>query len=112
MISVLDPLSEKDLLDVLVKPKNALVRQFQKFFEMEDVTLSFTDDGLLEIVKEAAKKKTGARGLRAILEELMLDVMYDIPSMQNVEECVINKTTVIGRERPILIHRGQNRKIA
>ncbi len=113
VLSVLDRLSDKDLLDILVKPKNALVRQFQKFFEIEGVKLTFTDEALTEIVKEASRKKTGARGLRAILEDLMLDVMYDIPSMEGVHECVIDQTTVRNRERPTLIEKqGEAKKVA
>ncbi len=113
VVSTLEPLDEKDLLNILVKPKNALVRQFQKFFEMEGVTLTFTEPALEEIVKEALKKGTGARGLRAILEEVMLDVMYDLPSMEEVRECVIGKSTVVGRERPLLIDKkSENKKIA
>jgi ATP-dependent Clp protease ATP-binding subunit ClpX len=105
VISVLDGLTEEDLLDVLTKPKNALVRQFQKFLEMEGVKLTFTSQALLEIVKEALKKKTGARGLRAILEELMLDVMYELPSKQGVEECVVEASTVKHRQQPALIEK-------
>jgi ATP-dependent Clp protease ATP-binding subunit ClpX len=113
IVSTLDPLSEKNLLDILVKPKNALVRQFMKFFEMEGVELTFTDAALKEIVKEAQKKGTGARGLRAILEDIMLDVMFDIPSLDGVRECVIDGDTVVKRERPVLVDkRGANKKIA
>ncbi len=113
VVSILNPLSEKDLLDILVKPKNALIRQFQKFFDMEGVTLTFKEDALLAIVKEASKKETGARGLRAILEELMLEVMYDIPSMDGVQECIIDGTTVANRQRPVLIDKkGEVKKIA
>src|SRR3989338_7038999 len=97
IVSVLSALSEKDLLNILVKPKNALVRQYKKFFEIEDVELTFTDDALHEVVKEAVKKETGARGLRAILEDLMMDVMYDIPSMDNISECVIDGLPVVNR---------------
>ncbi len=113
IIATLEPLTEKNLLDILVKPKNALIRQYQKFFEMENVELTFTDSALHEIVKEASKKNTGARGLRAILEDLMLDVMYEIPSMEGVHECVIDGPTVANRERPLLIDKkGLNKKIA
>ncbi len=113
VISTLEPLNEKHLLDILVKPKNALVKQYQKFFEMEGVELTFTDPSLHEIVREAFKKGTGARGLRAILEDVMLEVMYELPSMEGVRECVIDGSTVINRERPVLIDkRGSNKKIA
>ncbi len=115
VVGTLDRLNEQNLLDILVKPKNALVRQFQKFFEIDGVELTFTDAALKEIVKEASKKNTGARGLRAILEDLMLDVMYDVPSMNGVRECVIDGSTVTKRERPVLIETGKrsaNKKIA
>jgi ATP-dependent Clp protease ATP-binding subunit ClpX len=110
VISTLGHLDEKDLLDILVKPKNALVRQYQKFFEMEGVALSFTEDALKEIVKEAVKKATGARGLRSILEEIMLDLMYEIPSMEGVAECVINREAVVDRRHPLLIDKKEVQK--
>ena len=103
VVGTLNPLTERDLLDILVKPKNAVVRQYQKFFEMEGVDLNFTEEALTEIVKEAVRKKTGARGLRAILEEIMLDVMYDIPTLENVAECRVTCETVRNREFPVLI---------
>jgi ATP-dependent Clp protease ATP-binding subunit ClpX len=113
IVSTLEPLDEKSLLDILVKPKNALVKQFMKFFEMEGVELSFTDSAMREIVKEALKKSTGARGLRAILEDIMLDVMFDIPSLEGIKECVIDGPTVLNRERPVLVDKcGANKKIA
>ena len=100
-------------LPVTIKPKNALVRQYKKFFEIEGVELTLTDEALQEIVKEAVKKSTGARGLRAILEEIMMDVMYDIPSMEGVQECLIDANTVVNRTRPLLIEKtAENKKIA
>lgn len=113
VVSTLEPLSEKDLLDILIKPKNALARQYQKFFEMEGVELEFTQSGLEEIVKEASKKRTGARGLRAIVEDVMMDIMYEIPSLGNVARCVIDASTVTLRQRPLLVDRRQaDQKIA
>jgi len=113
VVSVLNPLSEKDLLNILTEPKNALVRQYQKFFDMEGVELRFTDAALKEIVGEAVKKGTGARGLRSILEDLMLDVMYEIPSMEGVKECEITDETVKNRQHPVLTDKkGTTRKIA
>ena len=113
VISVLEGLNESDLLDILVKPKNALVRQFQKFFEMEGVELEFTQEALEEIVKEALRKRTGARGLRAIIEDVMMDIMYDIPSLGHVGRCVISGSTVTRRERPILVDKKElGQKIA
>ncbi|MBI4432206.1 MAG: ATP-dependent Clp protease ATP-binding subunit ClpX [Candidatus Omnitrophica bacterium] len=113
VVATLRPLGEKELLDILVKPKNALARQYQKFFEMEGVKLTFTDDALRAIVLKAQKKKTGARGLRAILEAMMMDLMYDIPSMSHVAECVLNAAVVDGREKPLLIEKEiEEQKIA
>ena len=113
VVATLEPLSESDLLTILVKPKNALVRQFQKFFEMEGVELEFTPEALEEIVKEAAKKRTGARGLRAIVEDVMMDVMYEVPSLASVGRCVIDGAAVSRRERPKLVDKKQfDQKIA
>ncbi len=103
VVSALNPLTEKDLLDILTQPKNAIVKQYQKFFEMEGVALTFADEALVEIVKEAQRKKTGARGLRAILEEIMMDTMYDLPTMEEVETCVVTAQTVTKREKPEFI---------
>ena len=110
VMSTLDGLTEQDLLDILLKPKNALVKQFRKFFELENVELKFSDEALGAIVKEALKKGTGARGLRAILEDLMLDVMYEVPSMTGVSECVIGEDTVVHRKKPLLIEKESVRK--
>ncbi len=113
VVCVLNALTESDLLDILTKPKNAIVRQYQKFFEMEGVDLRFTDDALHEIVKEAIHKKTGARGLRALLEEIMMDTMYDIPMMDDVDACVVKGSTVVHRERPeITTKKSSVKKIA
>ena len=113
VVSTLDRLSEKELLDVLTKPKNALVRQFQKLFEIEGVRLTLTGDALAEIVKEAIKKSTGARGLRAILESVMLNIMYELPSMEDVQECIVERETVLNREYPRLVKKmAEVKKIA
>ena len=113
VLGTLSALTEKDLLDILTKPKNAIVRQFQKFFEMEGVDLTFTDDALEEIVHEAMRKGTGARGLRAILEETMMDAMYEIPTASGVDECVVDRDTVLNRTRPLFLDRKkEDKKIA
>ncbi|MCG3175326.1 MAG: ATP-dependent Clp protease ATP-binding subunit ClpX [Candidatus Omnitrophica bacterium] len=113
IVTTLEALGEKDLLDILIKPKNALVRQFEKFLELEGVRLTFTEGALEEVVREAIKKGTGARGLRSILEEVMLDVMYEIPSNGTVEECRVDRETVTERRRPGLVSRkGEIKKIA
>ncbi len=98
-----DELDVDALTKVLWQPKNALAKQYQRLFELEGVKLSFTDDALRAIAEEARRRKSGARGLRAIVEEVMLDVMYEIPSMTGVKECVVTKDVVVKRERPELI---------
>jgi len=106
-VPVMAPLRELDeaaLVRILVEPRNALVKQYQKLFEMEDVELKFTDSSLGAIAREAIERKTGARGLRAIMEEIKLDVMYDLPSKQNIKECVISEDTVTGKKPPMLVY--------
>jgi ATP-dependent Clp protease ATP-binding subunit ClpX len=98
-----DELDVDALTKVLWQPKNALAKQYQRLFELEGVKLSFTDDALRAIAEEAKRRKSGARGLRAIVEEVMLEVMYEIPSLTNVKECVVTKDVVVKRERPELI---------
>lgn len=98
-----DELDVPALVEVLWRPKNALVKQYQRLFDMEGVKLRFNDDALLSVAEEAARRNAGARGLRAILEEVMLDVMYDIPSLTGVTECVVNKDVVVSRGRPQLV---------
>ncbi|MCQ2008561.1 MAG: ATP-dependent protease ATP-binding subunit ClpX [Sporolactobacillus sp.] len=103
VISTLKQLDEKALVDILTKPKNALVKQYKKLLELDDVDLEFTDDALESIAKLAIERKTGARGLRSIIEGMMLDVMYELPSRDDIEKCVITKETVEGKARPTLI---------
>jgi ATP-dependent Clp protease ATP-binding subunit ClpX len=98
-----DELGVDALAEVLWRPKNALSRQYERLFEMENVKLRFTDDALKAVAEEAHRRKSGARGLRAILEEVMLDVMYEIPSMTGVRECVVTREVVVNRERPELV---------
>ncbi len=110
IIATLDELSEPSLVRILTEPKNALVKQFQKLFEMEGVNLRFTEGALAAIAKEAVKRKAGARGLRAILEASMMDIMYDIPSVENVKECVISEDVILKREAPILLFEQSKKK--
>ncbi len=98
----LQDLSESELLAILVEPKNSLIKQYKKLFELEGIELKFTENALKEIVKLAQKRKTGARGLRSILEEVMLDVMFKVPSMENVRECLITEDVITGKAEPIL----------
>jgi ATP-dependent Clp protease ATP-binding subunit ClpX len=104
VVATLDELQESALIRILKEPKNALLRQFQKLFEMEGVNLRLTDSALAVIAKEAMKRKSGARGLRAIMETCMLDIMYDLPSIENVKECVIGEDVVMHGEDPILLY--------
>jgi ATP-dependent Clp protease ATP-binding subunit ClpX len=98
-----DSLDEQALADVLWRPKNALTKQYQRLFEMEDVELRFTDEAVRAVAREAHRRKSGARGLRAIMEEIMLDVMYEIPSTSGIHECVITEDVVTHRGRPQMI---------
>jgi len=104
VIATLDELTENSLIRILTEPKNALLRQFQKLFEIEGVNLRMTDSALKAIAQEAINRKSGARGLRAILESCMLDIMYEIPSTENVKECVIGEDVVLKKEEPILLY--------
>ena len=94
-------------MDILVRPKNALIKQYQKLFEMEKVKLKFTDGSLRLIAQEALQRNAGARGLRGILEEIMLDVMYDLPSRSNVKECIISEEVVQSKRDPILVYENE-----
>ncbi len=107
IIATLDELTEEELIRILKEPKNALVKQYEKLFEMDGVTLRFTEGALKAIAKEAIKRKTGARGLRAIMEDAMLDVMYDLPSLDGVKECVVTEDVILKREKPIIIYESQ-----
>jgi ATP-dependent Clp protease ATP-binding subunit ClpX len=100
VVSTLDPLDEGDLVRILTEPKNALTKQFSRFFEMDNVNLIFEPDALTAIAAEAMKRSTGARALRTIIEETMTNVMYEIPSLQNVHQCTVTRGTVVNREDP------------
>ncbi|MFW0776591.1 MAG: ATP-dependent Clp protease ATP-binding subunit ClpX [Rickettsiales bacterium] len=104
VIATLTDLDEDALIQILTQPKNALTKQYAKLFEMEGAQLKFSDDALRAIAKKAIKRKTGARGLRAILETLLLDLMYDLPSMENVEEVIINADVVDNDADPVIVH--------
>jgi len=103
VIASLEPLDEKALVEILTKPKNALVKQYTKMLELDDVELEFEEDALSEIAKKAIERKTGARGLRSIIEGIMLDVMFDLPSRDDIEKCVITGATVSDGEPPRLV---------
>jgi len=104
IITSIGELNEKSLVKILTEPKNALVKQYQELFKIEDVKLHFSDEALEAMAKEAVQRKSGARGLRAIMEETMLDIMYEIPSKENVRECVVGEEVVLKNEAPILLY--------
>jgi len=110
VIATLGELNASALIRILKEPKNALIKQFKKLMEIEGVNLRLTDSALTAIAEEAMKRKSGARGLRAIMEKCMIDVMYDIPSMENVKECVIGEDTVLNQEDPILLFEQPQKK--
>ncbi len=109
VVSVLGELDEASLIEILVKPKNALVKQYQKLFGMEDVELVFTDDALAALAKVARKRETGARGLRSVIEETMLYIMYEIPSKPNIRKVVINGDTIVNNVQPEMIVQRERR---
>ena len=104
MLASLAELDEEAMVQILKEPKNALIKQYQKLFEMEHVKLKFTDGSMVAIAREALKRKTGARGLRSILENAMLDIMYEIPSQSMVKEVVISEEVIYSKEKPIIVY--------
>lgn len=110
VLAKLTDLDEEALVRILTEPKNALVKQYKKMFEIEDVELTFTEDALSEIAKKAIARKTGARGLRAILEEHLMDLMYDIPDAEDVSEVVINGDVIAKNADPIMVHDNKDKK--
>ncbi|HEV3349627.1 MAG TPA: ATP-dependent Clp protease ATP-binding subunit ClpX [Methylomirabilota bacterium] len=103
VVATLHDLDEAALVRILREPKNAIIKQYQKYFELEKVRLKFTDDAVAAVAREAMKRGTGARGLRAVLEEVMLEVMYELPSLPGLKECIITREVILNKDRPILI---------
>jgi ATP-dependent Clp protease ATP-binding subunit ClpX len=112
VIATLTDLDEESLVIILTQPKNALIKQYQRLFELEDVTLTFTPEALAAIAKRAIDRKTGARGLRSILEDILLDTMFDLPGMDSVEEVVVNEEAVTSDVAPLMIHADKKREPA
>ncbi|NRA99228.1 MAG: ATP-dependent Clp protease ATP-binding subunit ClpX [Rhodobacteraceae bacterium] len=112
VIATLQDLDEDALVTILTAPKNALVKQYQRLFELEDAKLTFTDDALSAIAKRAIERKTGARGLRSIMEDILLDTMFDLPGMDSVEEVVVNEEAVNADKAPLMIHADQKQEPA
>ena len=113
VIATLTDLDEEALIIILTKPKNALVKQYQRLFDLEGVQLTFTEDALQAIAKRAIKRKTGARGLRSIMEDILLDTMFELPGMDSVEEVVVNEEAVDNAAtKPLLIHADAKKETA
>ena len=111
VIATLDELGEESLVSILTKPRNALVKQYAKLMQLEGVDLEFTDSALRLIAKESIKRKTGARGLRSIIESIMLDVLYEAPSDKSLNRCVITEEVIKGEGKP-LFHYNLRKKTA
>ncbi|HEY9073327.1 MAG TPA: ATP-dependent Clp protease ATP-binding subunit ClpX, partial [Desulfobaccales bacterium] len=107
VLATLDELNEEALVRILKEPKNALVKQYQKLLELDHVNLKFTDDALVAVAKDALKRKSGARGLRAILEKAMLDLMYELPSLKDVKDCLITEEFISKHAAPILTYESE-----
>ena len=110
MIATLEDLDEKSLIKILQEPKNSLTKQYQELFKLDGAKLTFKDNALKEIALKAIRKKTGARGLRSILENILLKTMYDLPSQENIEEVIIEASTVKGHSQPIIVHSKSENK--
>ncbi|MCX8070513.1 MAG: ATP-dependent Clp protease ATP-binding subunit ClpX, partial [Thermodesulfovibrionales bacterium] len=107
VIAILEDLNEQALTRILTEPKNALIKQYQKLLSLDNVNLKFTEPAITAIAKRALNRKAGARGLRAILEEVMLDVMYEVPSNPNIIECIINEEVINSNDKPLLIYKQE-----
>ena len=112
LVATLEDLDESALVEILTRPKNALLKQYQRLFDMESVKLKFTDDALKAVAQKAIIRKTGARGLRSIIETVLLDTMYDLPSLDGVDEVVINREVIEGRAQPLYVHGERKEGIA
>ena len=106
VIATMEELLEEDLIRILREPKNALTKQYQKLFEFEGINLRFTEGALSAIAKKALARKSGARGLRSVMESAMLDVMYDLPSKSNVQECVISEQVITNGDYPVILYQN------
>ena len=110
MIATLEDLDEKSLIKILQEPKNSLTKQYQELFKLDGAKLVFKDNALKEIALKAISKKTGARGLRSILENILLKTMYDLPSQDNIEEVIVDASSAKGQTQPILVHSKKDNK--
>ncbi len=112
VLTTLDELDEDALFQILTEPKNALVKQYHRLFEMDNIHLEFKEAALKAVVRLAMKKKTGARALRSIMEDVMLDIMFELPSMENVSECTITENVILGKKGPVYNFQREEKKRA
>ena len=112
VIATMDELEEEDLIRILKEPKNALTKQYQRLFEFDDIRLRFTEGALSAIAMESMKRKSGARGLRSVMEKAMLEIMYELPSESNVRECVISEQVILDGEDPVILYENEKKKSA
>jgi len=112
VVATLEELDEEALIQILTEPKNSLTKQYEKLFEMEDVTLDFRSDALVAVARKAMERKSGARGLRSILESVLLDTMYEVPSLENVAKVVIDEAVINGESEPLMIYENSDQKKA
>ncbi len=112
VVATLDELDEAALISILTEPKNALTKQYRRLFDMEGAELEFRDEALRAVAKRAMQRKTGARGLRTILETVLLDTMYELPSMRNVAKIVIDETVIEGQTKPYVVYRSDDGRLA
>src|ERR1700730_13881958 len=111
VVATLDELDEQALISILMQPKNALTKQYRKLFDMEGVELDFREDALRSVARKAMQRKTGARGLRTILENVLLDTMYDLPSLRNVQKVVVDEQVIEGQNKPYIVHRTEETRL-
>lgn len=112
VIGTMDELEETDLVRILKEPRNALTKQYERLFGFDDIRLRFTEGALVAIAKEALKRKSGARGLRSVMEAAMLDIMYELPSLEGVQECVISEQVITNGDYPVVLYENENKKSA
>ena len=112
VVATLDELDEAALIQILTEPRNALIKQYKHLFEMEGAELEFRDDSLSAIARKSMERKTGARGLRTIVENVLLDTMYELPSNEKISKVVIDEGVILGNSEPILVYEAEQRRIA
>jgi ATP-dependent Clp protease ATP-binding subunit ClpX len=112
VVATLEELDEAALIQILTEPKNALVKQYKHLFEMEGAELEFRGDSLAAIARKSMERKTGARGLRTIVENVLLDTMYEIPSNDNITKVVVDESVILGQSEPILVYESESKRMA